>query len=75
MGKYVLLVDQTLKWTKARVYVYSDSVLYLEKIFGPEGAIKRWNDQVSTLKMFQTFRALQGLDGEPIDLEWKILHT
>ena len=39
---------------------------------GPEDAIKKWNDQVSTLKMCHTFRELQGLDGEPIDFEWKI---
>ena len=39
---------------------------------GPEDAIRRWNDQVSTLKMCHTFRDLQGLDGEPIDSEWKI---
>ena len=59
------------KWTKARVYVYSDSVLCLGKMLGPEDAIKRWNDQVSTLKMCHTIRELQGLDGEPIDFEWK----
>ena len=39
---------------------------------GPEDAIKKWNDQVSTLKMCHTFRELQGLDGEPIDFEWMI---
>ena len=32
----------------------------------PEDAIKKWNDQVSYL------RELQGLDGDPIDFEWKI---
>ena len=72
MGKSVLLDDQTIKKTKARVYVYSDSVLCLGKMHGPEDAIKKWNDQVATLKMCHTFRELQGLDGEPIDFEWKI---
>ena len=67
-----LLKDQAIKWTKARVYVYSDSVLRLGKMYGPEDAVKRWTDQVSTLKMCHTFRELQGLDGEPIDFEWKI---
>ena len=67
-----MLEEQAIKWTKARVYVYSDSVLCLGKMHGPEHAIKRWNDQVSTLKMCHTFRELQGLDGEPIDFEWKI---
>ena len=40
-----------IKWTKARVH-------------GPEDTIKRWNDQVSTLKMCHIFRELQGLNGE-----------
>ena len=44
----------------------------LGKMHSPEDAIKKWNDRVSTLKMCHTFRELQGLDGEPIDFEWKI---
>ena len=67
-----MLKEQTIKWTKARVYVYSDSVSCLGKMHDPEDAIKKWNDQVSTLKMCHTFRELQELDGEPIDFEWKI---
>ena len=39
---------------------------------GPEDAVRKWIDQVSSLKMCPTFRELQGLDGEPIDFEWKI---
>ena len=69
--KPVLPQEQAIKWTKTRVYVYSDSVLCLGKMLSPEDAIKKWNDRVSTLKMCHTFRELQGLDGEPIDFEWK----
>ena len=47
-------------------------MLCLGKQHGPEDAIRRWIDQVSTLKMSPTFRELQGLDGDPIDFEWKI---
>ena len=67
----MLLKEQAIKWTKSRVSVYSDSVLCLGKQHFPEDAMKRWNDQVSTLKMCHTFRELQGLDGDPIDFEWK----
>ena len=63
---------QAIKWTKARVYVNSDSVLCLGKQQGPEDAIKRENDQVSTLKMCYIFKELQGLNGDPIGSEWKI---
>ena len=69
----VLLDDQAIKFTKARVYVYLDSVLCLGEMLGPEDAVKMWNDQVSTLKTCHNFRELQGLGGEPIDFEWKIL--
>ena len=68
--KSTLLNDQALKWTKAIVYVCSDSGLCLGKTCGPEDAIKRWEEQVSTLKLYHTSRELQGLDGEPIDFEW-----
>ena len=70
LGKFVLLQEQAIKRTKARVYVYSDSVLCLGKQHGPEDAVRKRSDQVSTLKM--CFRELQGLDGDPIDFEWKI---
>ena len=61
--------EQAIKWTKARVYVYSDSVLCLGNQHGPEDAIRRWNDQVLSLKMCPTFRELQGLGGDPTDIE------
>ena len=44
----------------------------LGKRHGPEDAIRRWSDQVSTLKMCPTFRELQGSDGDPVNFEWKI---
>ena len=69
--KSTLLNDQAMTWEKARVYVDSDSVLCFGKTHGPEDAIKRWEEQVSTLEMYHTFRELQGIDGEPIDFEWK----
>ena len=34
--------DQVIKWTKARVHVYSDSVLCLEKMHEHFDAIERW---------------------------------
>ena len=58
-----------------RVHCWKKPVLLKDQAIkwnGPEEAIQKWNDQVSTLKMCRTFRDLQGLDGEPIDFEWKI---
>ena len=61
-----------MKWSKARASIYSDSVLCLGGLKDPDDANKRWEEQVSTLKMCSTFSELQGLDGGPIDFEWKI---
>ena len=36
-----------------------------------EDATKRWEEQMSILEMYHTFRELQGIDGEPIDFEWR----
>ena len=73
--KPVLRKEQAKKVDKSKsvrlLGVYSDSVLCLGKQHGPEDAIRKWNDQVSTLKMCLAFRELQGLDGDPIDFEWK----
>ena len=70
--RFTLLNDQAMKWAKARVYVYSDSVFGLGGLNAHDDAIRRWKDQVSTLQMCNTFRELQGLDGEPIEFEWTI---
>ena len=67
----VLLKEQSMNWNKARVYVYSDSVLCLGKQDGPEDRCNK-KVQVSILKMCYTFRELHGSDGDPIYFEWKI---
>ena len=49
--KPVLLEEQAMKWTIARVYVYSDSVLCLVTTARSRRCDeRRWNDQVSTLE-------------------------
>ena len=72
MEKIYISQDQTMKWAKARVFGYSDSVFCLGGINTHDDAIRRWKDQVSTLKMCSIFGRLQGLDGEPIEFEWRI---
>ena len=67
-----LPTDQTIVWTKARVSVCSDSMLCLRIMLDPEETVKRWKGQLSTLQMFQPYRELRGLNGEPIEFEWKI---
>ena len=40
-----------IQWEKAKVRVYSDSVLCLRKLNGSEGAIERWKGQVEEFKI------------------------
>ena len=72
MTTSTLLSDRTLKWTKAKVYVYSDSVLCLGKIHDPVEAVEHWKGQVTTFRMENSLSELLGLHGEPIEFEWKI---
>ena len=49
LGKHVLLKEQAIKCAFTRTPYQH----------GPEDAVRRWKDQVSTLKMCPTFRELQ----------------
>ena len=54
----VLSHDQVIQWTKAKVRVYSDSILCPGKMNGSEGAIERWTglQNVSLIKNIEGTR-------------------
>ena len=56
-----LLSDRTLKRTKAKVHVYSDSVLCLGKIHDPVEAVEQWKGHVTTVRMENSFSELSGI--------------
>ena len=60
------------KSRREQEYTFTRTPCYAWRNARSRRCSKRWTDQVSTLKMCQTCRELQGLDGEPIDFEWKI---
>ena len=67
-----LLNDRAVGWTKAKIYVYSDSVLCLGKIHSSGEAIEPWKGQVATFRVENnSCNELLGMDGEPIEFEWK----
>ena len=68
-----LLSDRAVKWMKAKVHVYSDSVLCLGKIHDPGEAIEQCKGQMASFRVKMFFTELLGLDGEPIEFEWKIV--
>ena len=68
-----LLNARAVKLMKAKVHVYSDSVLCLGKIHDPVEAIEPWKGQVATFRVENnSFNELLGMDGEPIEFEWKL---
>ena len=69
----VLSHDQAIKWTKAKVRVYSDCVLCMGQMNDSKEAITRWECQVEELKMYPSHKELLGIDGEAIEFECDIV--
>ena len=64
--------DQVIQWTKAKGCVHSDSVLCLGKMNESKNAILRCEGHVEEFQMSPSYRELQGISGEAIELEWNI---
>ena len=69
----VLSHDQVIQWTKAKVLMYSDSVLCLVKMNDSKGASERWEGQVEEFKMSLSCKELTGIDGETLEFGCNIL--
>ena len=52
----VLSHDQAIKWAKAKVRVYSDSVLCVGQMNESNEAIAKWEGQVVGLKMYPSYK-------------------
>ena len=55
-----------------KVYVFSDSVLCLGKVNQNPALNTVWEEQLSWFKSSPQYRALDTLDGEPMEFEWNI---
>ena len=62
-----------VKWTKAKVHVYSDSVVCLGRLSEPPEANQRWDGQLTDFQSTTSYQQLHGVDGKPIEFEWNIL--
>ena len=65
--------DQVIRWTKATVFVYSDSVLCLRKMLDHSEANRRREGHVADFQLSASYAELLGIDGEPIEFDWNIL--
>ena len=61
-----------IRWTKAKVRVFSDSVLCLVKLSDHSEANRRWDNQVQEFRQSNSCKELLGIDGELREFEWNV---
>ena len=72
--KFLSLIgdEQVISLLHTKVYVFSDSALCLGKMNeNPQSSIA-WEDRLSWFKGSSEYRALDRIDGEPMEFEWNI---
>ena len=57
--------------SRAKNYVFSDSVLCLGKMSENPLSNIVWEDELTWFKSSSQYRALDTIDGEPVEFEWK----
>ena len=72
--KYLSLIgdEQVISLQRTKVYVFSDSVLCLGKIHENSQSNTAWKQRLEWFKTSQEYRNLDGIDGEPMGIEWNI---
>ena len=72
--KYLSLIgDETIiNLQRAKVYVFSDSVLCLAKIHQHPKSNESWKDRIGWITTSQSYRDCDGISGEPTEFEWNI---
>ena len=72
--KYLSLVgnEEVISLLHTKVYVFSDSVLCLGKVNPNPTSNSAWEEKLSWFKSSSQYRALDKIDGEPMEFEWNI---
>ena len=72
--KYLSLVgdEQVISLLYTKVYVFSDSVLCLGKVNENPKSNIAWEDRLKWFKSSPEYRALDRIDGDPMEFEWNI---
>ena len=72
--KYSSLVgdEEVISLSHTKVYVFSDSVLCFGKMNENPQSNYAWEDRLTWFKSSPEYRALDTIDGEPIEFEWNI---
>ena len=64
--------EQVINLQRTKVYVFSDSVLCLGKIFENTQSNDACEQRLGWFKTSPKYRALDRIDGEPMEFEWNI---
>ena len=64
--------EEVISLSHAKVYVLSDSVLCLGKMNENPQTNTVWEDKLTWFKSSSQYRALDTIDGEPMEFEWNI---
>ena len=72
--KYMSLIgdERVINLQRTKVYVFSDSVLCLGKIFENPQSNDAWEQTLVWFKSAPEYRNLDRIDGEPLEFEWNI---
>ena len=72
--KHLSLVndEQVVSLSNTKVYIFSDSVLCLEKMNENPQSNYAWEDKLTWFKSSPQYRTLDTIDGEPMEFEWNI---
>ena len=64
--------EEVVSLSRAKVYVFSDSVLCFGKMNENPQSNIAWEDRLMWFKSSAEYRALDRIDGEPIEFKWNI---
>ena len=68
-----LLSDRAVRLSTAKSYVFSDSVLCMGRI--SDNPVSAWKEETDRFMNSSQCRELDRIDGEPMELEWKIFQA
>ena len=68
-----LIGDETvINSQRAKVYVFSDSVLCLGRVHQHPESNEAWKNRVAGIRSEKSYRDYDGINGEPTEFEWNI---
>ena len=72
--KYLSLFgdERIINLQRAKVYVFSDSVLCLGRIHQHPESNEAWKKRIGWITSSQSYRNIDGINGEPTEFEWNI---